>query len=185
MNAVHERYTGVVFDMDGILVDSEPLYRMAAQQAASDLGHFVLAYGTLAGGFLSERYLHGADPEAPLANRSLVKYRLIIDEFGGWDRFQDLLVGLKRIASRHGVSIANVAVRWTLERTAVLAAVVGAFDADHLEDNLSVFGFELDDEDRQRLEPFGDAGPDGDVYSAERVRGGRHAAIMKSSLRRR
>ena len=41
MNAVGEQYAGVVFDMDGILIDSEPLYRMAAQQAASDLGHLV------------------------------------------------------------------------------------------------------------------------------------------------
>ena len=41
MNAVREQYAGVVFDMDGILIDSEPLYRMAAQQAARDLGHLV------------------------------------------------------------------------------------------------------------------------------------------------
>ncbi len=32
-------YAGVVFDMDGILIDSEPLFRRAAQQAARDLGH--------------------------------------------------------------------------------------------------------------------------------------------------
>lgn len=34
-------YAGVVFDMDGILIDSEPLFRRAAQQAARDLGHHV------------------------------------------------------------------------------------------------------------------------------------------------
>lgn len=32
-------YAGVVFDMDGILIDSEPLFRRAAQDAARDLGH--------------------------------------------------------------------------------------------------------------------------------------------------
>ena len=32
-------YAGVVFDMDGILINSEPLFRRAAQQAARDLGH--------------------------------------------------------------------------------------------------------------------------------------------------
>jgi HAD superfamily hydrolase (TIGR01509 family) len=32
-------YAGVVFDMDGILIDSEPLFRRAAQQAAGELGH--------------------------------------------------------------------------------------------------------------------------------------------------
>jgi len=144
----------------------------------------LLAYGTLGGGFLSERYLDRPDPEPPLANRSLVKYRLMIDELGGWDRFQDLLGALARIASRHGVSIANVATRWTLERTGVAAAIVGAFDAGHLDDNLRVFAVELTEEDRQSLEPFADAGPAGDVYAAERVRDGRHAAIMKYNLNR-
>jgi len=147
-------------------------------------GIHLLAYGTLGGGFLSERYLDRPDPELPLANRSLVKYRLMIDEFGGWARFQDLLGALAPIASRHAVSIANVAVRWTLERPGVAAAIIGAFDARHLDDNLRVFGFELDREDLERLEPFEDAGPDQDVYTAERRGDGQHAAIMKYNLNR-
>jgi HAD superfamily hydrolase (TIGR01509 family) len=32
-------YAAVVFDMDGILINSEPLFRRAAQQAARDLGY--------------------------------------------------------------------------------------------------------------------------------------------------
>ena len=32
-------YGGVVFDMDGILIDSEPLIRLAAQTAARDIGY--------------------------------------------------------------------------------------------------------------------------------------------------
>jgi aryl-alcohol dehydrogenase-like predicted oxidoreductase len=147
-------------------------------------GIHLLAYGTLGGGFLSERHLGRPDPDPPFANRSLVKYRLVIDELGGWDRFQALLATLAGIASRHGVSIANVAVRWTLQRDGVGAAIVGAFDAAHLDDNLRVFDFELDEEDLRVLEPFDDAGPDGDVYAAERVRDGRHAAIMSYNLNR-
>jgi aryl-alcohol dehydrogenase-like predicted oxidoreductase len=147
-------------------------------------GIHLLAYGTLGGGFLSERHLGRPDPDPPFANRSLVKYRLVIDELGGWDRFQALLAALAGIASRHGVSIANVAVRWTLQRDGVGAAIVGAFDAAHLDDNLRVFDFELDGEDLRVLEPFDDAGPDGDVYAAERVRDGRHAAIMSYNLNR-
>lgn len=38
MKRQHRR-AGVVFDMDGILIDSEPLFRMAAQAAARDVGH--------------------------------------------------------------------------------------------------------------------------------------------------
>ena len=44
----------------------------------------------------------------------------------------------------NGVEIANVAVRWTLQREAVAAAIVGAFDAGHLDENLRTFDFELD-----------------------------------------
>lgn len=142
----------------------------------------LLAYGTLAGGFLSERYLAQPAPATPLANRSLVKYRLVIDSFGGWNRYQKLLEVLKQIAITHGVSIANVAVRWTIERDGVAAAIVGAFDAHHLNDNLNTFRFELNEEDRQQLAPFEDAGPEGGVYEAERVEGGEHAAIMKYNL---
>lgn len=147
-------------------------------------GIHLLTYGCLGGGFLSERYLNRAEPLPPIANRSLVKYRLVIDEFGGWERFQNLLRALYRVASRHGVSIANVALRWTLEREGVAAAIVGAFDASHLRENLEVFGFELDKEDLRCLEPFENDGPDGDVYAAERQPAGAHAAIMRYDLNR-
>ena len=51
----------------------------------------LLCYGTVAGGFLSERWLGIPEPQEPFANRSLVKYKLIIDDFGGWDLFKELL----------------------------------------------------------------------------------------------
>ncbi len=54
-----------------------------------------LCYGTVAGGFLSDKYLNVADPTPPFENRSLTKYRLIIEEFGDWDLFQELLKVLK------------------------------------------------------------------------------------------
>ncbi len=41
MSAAHAHYQGVIFDMDGILIDSEPLFRLAAQQAAGELGYHV------------------------------------------------------------------------------------------------------------------------------------------------
>ena len=74
--------------------------------------------------------------------------------------------------------------RWALGRAGVAAAIVGASDAGHLEDNLRVFAFDLDEEDLRCLEAFADAGPRGDVYAAERVPDGAHAAIMKYNLNR-
>jgi len=86
----------------------------------------LLCYGTVAGGFLSDRWLGVAEPSAALVNRSLVKYKLIIDDFGGWELFQQLLGALKAVGDRHGVDIATIASAWVLEQPQVAAVIVGA-----------------------------------------------------------
>jgi len=150
------------------------------------LGVPLLCYGTLAGGFFSERWLGEPDPGAGLSNRSLVKYRLVIEDFGGWDTFQALLQALKAIGDRHGVRIATVATRWVLDQPGVAAAIVGARYADHLDETLAVFRLQLDDTDRALLAPLlaANPGPLGDTYSLERDKGGRHGRIMKYNLNR-
>jgi aryl-alcohol dehydrogenase-like predicted oxidoreductase len=148
------------------------------------LGVPLLCYGTLAGGFFSERWLGAPRPGTELSNRSLIKYLLVIEDFGGWDAFQALLSALKTIGDRHGVGLATVATRWVLDRPGVAAAIVGARYADHLDDTLAVFGLQLDDADRALLAPLlaAHAGPEGDTYSLERDKGGRHGRIMKYNL---
>jgi aryl-alcohol dehydrogenase-like predicted oxidoreductase len=144
-------------------------------------GIHLLCYGTVAGGFLSERWLGQPSPTPPYPNRSLVKYRLIIEEFGGWDAFQRLLQALQRIAMRHGVDIATVATRWVLDRPQVALALVGARDASHLDANLAVSGLRLDADERAQLDTLADAapGPRGDCYTLERIKDGAHATIMQ------
>ncbi len=68
-------------------------------------------------------------------NRSLIKYRLIIDEFGPWALFQDLLRALKAVGDRHDVSLSAVATRWVLDQPQVAAGIVGARYARHLAEN--------------------------------------------------
>jgi aryl-alcohol dehydrogenase-like predicted oxidoreductase len=147
-------------------------------------GITLLCYGTVAGGFLSERYLDAPEPDLPYENRSLIKYGLIIDEFGGWGRYQELLRTLKEIGRRHGVSLAAVATRYILQKKGVGAAIVGARHARHLPDTLRLFGFQLSEEDLAAIKGVTDRaqGPDGQVYGLERVKGGKHAAIMKYNL---
>jgi aryl-alcohol dehydrogenase-like predicted oxidoreductase len=147
-------------------------------------GIALLCYGTVAGGFLSERYLGAPEPETPFENRSLTKYKLIIDEFGGWSLFQELLAALKAVADRHGASVATVASRYVLQKEGVGAAIVGARHARHLPDTLRLFRFTLDETDLAAIEGVvaRARGPLGDVYALERVKGGRHAAIMKYNL---
>jgi aryl-alcohol dehydrogenase-like predicted oxidoreductase len=146
----------------------------------------LLCYGALAGGFLSRRYLRSADPATPLENRSLVKYRLIIEEFGGWDHFQQMLACLDTVAARHSVGIGAVAIRWVLDRPGVSGVIVGARHARHLADIVSACTLALTDEDRADIARVQSefAGPGGDVYGLERVKDGRHAAIMRYTLNR-
>ncbi|TIU64755.1 MAG: aldo/keto reductase, partial [Mesorhizobium sp.] len=95
------------------VLDQRPADRLAALAARNGVGF--LCYGSVAGGFLSDRWLGAAEPATPLENRSLVKYKLIIDDFGGWDLFQQLLRALKTAGDRHGVDIATIASAWVLE----------------------------------------------------------------------
>jgi aryl-alcohol dehydrogenase-like predicted oxidoreductase len=143
-----------------------------------------LCYGTLAGGFFSERWLDAPEPGPELTNRSLIKYKLVIDDFGGWAAFQELLRVCKAIGEKHGVGVASVATRWVLDRPGVAAAIVGARYADHLHDTLAVFRLRLDAADDALLAPILAAhpGPAGDTYSLERDKTGRHGRIMKYNL---
>ena len=140
----------------------------------------------LAGGFLSRRYLGCAAPEPPLENRSLVKYRLIIDEFGGWERFQQMLAVLDSIASRLNVGIGAVAIRWVLDQPGVAGVIVGARHARHLEDTVEACAVALDAGDHEAIARVqaASSGPAGEVYGLERVKGGPHASIMHYTLNR-
>lgn len=165
------------------LLDRRPEHGMTA--LCAERGVRLLAYGSLAGGFLSARW-HGApEPTGSLANRSLVKYGLIVDESGGWQALQRLLDELERISRRHGASEAAMAVRWALERPGVAAAVVGAGVRTRLDEIGRVWDVSWDIGDLERIElvrAAGTGGPAGEVYALERVPGGRHAGILRTEL---
>jgi aryl-alcohol dehydrogenase-like predicted oxidoreductase len=135
------------------LVDRRPLVNMVQFCQQHDIKLFT--YGTLCGGLLSEKYLGQPEPRGgELYTVSLRKYKNMVDAWGGWSLFQELLNALKEIAGKHGVSIANVAVRYILDRPAVGGVIVGARlgISKHLEDNARVFNFSLDAEDERRIE---------------------------------
>ena len=110
----------------------------------------LLAYGSICGGLISERYLGRAEPStAELNTLSLRKYKRIIDAWGGWDLFQKLLLTLKSIAQKYDVSIANVATNYILAKAAVAGVIIGdrLGIVDHINDNTQVFNFGLDKSD--------------------------------------
>jgi aryl-alcohol dehydrogenase-like predicted oxidoreductase/enamine deaminase RidA (YjgF/YER057c/UK114 family) len=141
------------------IVTNQLSFSLLDRRAAGAMSDFclangvkLLAYGTLGGGFLSDRWL-GREAPAEIADWSKMKYRRFIEAMGGWGVFQALLAELAAIARRYGVSISNVATRWVLEHPAVGAVIVGArlTESEHRADNLCLFSFALDEEDRARI----------------------------------
>jgi aryl-alcohol dehydrogenase-like predicted oxidoreductase len=164
------------------VLDQRPSRNLAKLAAEHDVKF--LCYGSVAGGFLSDKWLGQPEPEMPLENRSLVKYKLIIDDFSGWELFQSLLGALKAIGDRHGVDIATIASAWVLEQPQVAAVIVGARNQAHALANAKIMDIALSDEDRRQIAGIISQGPglEGDVYTLERDRTGRHGSIMHYNL---
>ncbi len=146
---------------DGIEISSNQVsFSLIDRRAAGGLstlcetrGVRLLAYGTLCGGFLSEKWLGKPEPET-IPDWSRSKYKRFIDAAGGWSVYQGILKAASEIAGKHGVSVSNVASRWVLEHQAVAATIIGARlgENEHRDDNLKVFSFELDDDDKASLD---------------------------------
>ena len=135
------------------LVDRRPEVDMV--KFCLDQGIHLLAYGTLCGGLLSDNYLGTPEPSrANLSTASLSKYKQMVDAWGGWELFQELLQALKIVAEKHEVSVANVAVRYVIDRPAVAGAIVGVRlgASEHRADTAKVFSFNLDQQDLDQID---------------------------------
>jgi aryl-alcohol dehydrogenase-like predicted oxidoreductase/enamine deaminase RidA (YjgF/YER057c/UK114 family) len=148
---------------DGIgIATNQVCFSLLDRRAAEDMSEFcqaegvkLLAYGTLAGGLLTEKWLDQAEPlPGEIADWSTMKYKRFVDQIGGWVVLQKILTALAAVAARHRVSLANVATRWVLEQPAVAAAIVGARlgEREHRGDNLRLFSFALDEEDLRLID---------------------------------
>jgi aryl-alcohol dehydrogenase-like predicted oxidoreductase/enamine deaminase RidA (YjgF/YER057c/UK114 family) len=134
------------------LLDRRPEQRMLA--FCQERGVKLLCYGTLAGGFLTERWLGKPEPDwERLETWSQMKYGRFIQAAGGWRAFQGMVEAAATVAKRHGVSIANVATRYVVEQPGVAAIIIGARlgEREHIADTLRVFTFALDGRDRADL----------------------------------
>ncbi|MEL6536850.1 MAG: aldo/keto reductase [Bacteroidota bacterium] len=135
------------------LVSNQVCYSLLDQRASGEMkavceqyGVKLLAFGTVAGGFLSERWL--GQPEPAITEEmtwSQMKYKRFIDQACSWQSFQGLLQTLKRIADTHNVSIANVASQYILGQPHVASVILGTRlgRTNHIEENQKLFAFEL------------------------------------------
>lgn len=115
----------------------------------------LLAYGTVAGGLLTEKWLGRAEPDwrDDTTSWSLNKYRRFIEQAGGWAVYQQLLDSVATVAAKHGASIANVASRYVLDTPGVGGVIIGARlgQSEHVDDTLRLFDLNLDADDVRAL----------------------------------
>lgn len=154
-------HLSIVLESGINVVSNQVCFSLLDLRAAKDMarlceekGVAILAFGTLGGGFLTEKWLNQPEPTMQdLRTWSQMKYKRYINEAGGWALFQNLLTALKQTADAHGVSMANVASRFILDQPAVGAVIIGARlgESEHIENNRALLSFTLKEEDRDRI----------------------------------
>ena len=113
-----------------------------------DQGLGVLVWSPLAGGLLSGK--HRRDQQAPEGSR----------QFAGWteppirdeNRLWNIVDVLLDIAGARGVSAAQVALAWTLQRPGITSLVIGGRTEAQFADNLKAADLKLSAEDCARLD---------------------------------
>ena len=155
------------------LIDTRASQHMAA--VCQKYNVKLLAFGTLAGGFLTERWLGQPEPSYDqLTTWSQMKYKRFIDAAGGWAPYQNLLQTVKYIAEKHNVSVANISSCYILENPAVAAVIIGARlgESEHITDNKHMVKIVLDQADISAIKKAQDQlqlipGGCGDEYQAK------------------
>ena len=143
----------------------------------------LFGYGGLLGGFLSNKWLGVKEPDLlRLGNRSLVKYKLIIDDCGGWSLFQKRLARLNEIAMKHSMQISQVAISALIQAGLADAVIVG----------LSPCNFAKQNKQLAQLKPLSESELNelaswscqlrGDAYALERQINSKHGKIMRYNL---
>jgi aryl-alcohol dehydrogenase-like predicted oxidoreductase/enamine deaminase RidA (YjgF/YER057c/UK114 family) len=143
------------------IVSNQVCYSLLDQRAAGAMTAFcvtnnikLLAFGTIAGGFLTNRWI---DQPEPIISEQLtwsqMKYKRFIDAAGGWNTFQQLLHVVKKIADQHQTSISTVASRYMLEQPAVGGVIIGARlgKSEHIQENQNLFSFTLTEANKKEI----------------------------------
>ena len=143
----------------------------------------IFGYGALLGGFLNKKWLHQAEPTlTDLTNRSLVKYKLLIDDACTWKTYQERLCLLDCLATKYHCSIANIVVAALLQSDSADAIIVGLSAENYATQNQQLRVLpELEKTDLKMLMNW-HSDLQGDAYDLERDKNGAHAKIMKYDL---
>ncbi|XP_013393821.1 uncharacterized protein LOC106161418 isoform X1 [Lingula anatina] len=120
-----------------------------------------LPWSPLKGGWLSGKFKRGMGAGGASSSRigwvSEKAGERILQSAPSWDQYDNdktwtLLEAMERIGKEHGKSVAQVAIRWLLQRPTVSAVIIGATKMSQMEDNIgAAAGWELTDDQMQEL----------------------------------
>lgn len=123
------------------LVGREAEHELIPQCRADDLG--VIVWSPLAGGYLTGRYRDGAEG----GRRSAHTFPPVAPDAGA-----RALDAAERIAAARGVSLARIALAWTLAQPGVTSVIIGASSLRQLDDNLAAATLKLDADELAALD---------------------------------
>ncbi|MDX2271621.1 MAG: aldo/keto reductase [Cyanobacteriota bacterium] len=131
----------------------------------------LLAYGSLAGGFLSGKFRGVRSPHPESAHARGFYYNAMIQAHGGWGGVLQLLEALAPLAEKYQKTIGQIALNWVKQQAGVQALVTGfTLDRQQIQSNLQSFTWTLDPQDQQALTELSTRlfKQVGDIYSYER-----------------
>ena len=136
------------------LIAVQPPYNLLQRDIEKDLlpychseGLGILTYTPLMGGFLTGKYSKAAPP--PAGSRFEYNQRL-------WQRANQesnfaILEQLERVAEDSSISLSKLAIAWILKNPAVTAPIVGASNAEQVEENCQLTEININDKIYQRM----------------------------------
>jgi aryl-alcohol dehydrogenase-like predicted oxidoreductase len=141
-------------------VTAQMYYSMVGRELEFDFTSFaeyhnigILVWSALAGGYLTGKY---AQPgKAEKGTRFAEAGQFVPFD---WKWGEPVLKALKKVATRHGVSMARVAYAWTVRRPAISSVIIAARKLENLADNIAAIELKLSADDLKLLNDVSDPG---------------------------
>jgi aryl-alcohol dehydrogenase-like predicted oxidoreductase len=148
-------------------VTLQPQYNLLVREieweivpACESTGLGLLPWSPLGGGWLTGKYAKEARPTGATRlgedpDRGVEAY----DRRSTAQRTWDVVDAVQSVASSRGVTMAQVALAWLVDRPLVTSVILGARTVEQLRDNLGAAGLHLDREESAQLDAASDPAP--------------------------
>jgi aryl-alcohol dehydrogenase-like predicted oxidoreductase len=148
-------------------VTLQPQYNLLVREieweivpACQSTGLGLLPWSPLGGGWLTGKYTKDERPTGATRlgenpDRGVEAY----DRRSVQQRTWDVIDAVEDVASARGVTMAQVALAWLVDRPAMTSVILGARTLEQLQDNLGAAGLHLSEDETERLNAASDPAP--------------------------